>query len=288
MALAHHRAAIDADGLAGDEIAVGRAQIDQGADDIGGHLLALERATGHGAGARGPRPFRIVGHRLAHRQARRDGVAISPEIRARIDEESRAFAQASADLESARTKLDQARELQSAFGSELTSSLSGLITGTTSVSEALDSLIRKLIEAGIQAALLGQGPLAGIMGGGSGIVGSIFGGFRAGGGEVEKGKHYVVGEKGPELFAPGRSGSVIPNEVLRSIRPPSVNVMPAQAQAAPAMTFAPTINIEGGGGTHSQNRDLSQQMMKELRGMAREVFVQEARRQRRPQGVLGN
>lgn len=40
---------------------------------------------------------------------------------------------------------------------------------------------------------------------------SIFDGFRAGGGSVSGGKAYVVGERGPELFMPGASGTIIPN-----------------------------------------------------------------------------
>lgn len=35
--------------------------------------------------------------------------------------------------------------------------------------------------------------------------------FRAHGGPVRSGSPYVVGEEGPELFVPGRSGSIIPN-----------------------------------------------------------------------------
>lgn len=42
------------------------------------------------------------------------------------------------------------------------------------------------------------------------VLGS-FGGARAGGGPVGAGKTYLVGERGPELFVPGGSGSIIPN-----------------------------------------------------------------------------
>lgn len=38
-----------------------------------------------------------------------------------------------------------------------------------------------------------------------------FGGGRADGGPVSSGTAYVVGERGPELFVPGRSGTIIPN-----------------------------------------------------------------------------
>lgn len=48
---------------------------------------------------------------------------------------------------------------------------------------------------------------------GSALLGSFSSvlGFRAAGGPVTGGSPYVVGEKGPELFVPGGSGSIIPN-----------------------------------------------------------------------------
>lgn len=47
-----------------------------------------------------------------------------------------------------------------------------------------------------------------------GVTDFLFGGFRAGGGPVSGGTPYVVGERGPELFVPGMSGSIVPNHAL--------------------------------------------------------------------------
>lgn len=41
-----------------------------------------------------------------------------------------------------------------------------------------------------------------------------FGGFRAAGGSVSSGQGYIVGEKGPELFLPRQSGSIVPNNKM--------------------------------------------------------------------------
>jgi hypothetical protein len=41
-----------------------------------------------------------------------------------------------------------------------------------------------------------------------------FGGGKAAGGPVSMGKTYLVGEKGPELFSPNGSGTIIPNNKL--------------------------------------------------------------------------
>jgi hypothetical protein len=43
------------------------------------------------------------------------------------------------------------------------------------------------------------------------LVGAIFGGFRAGGGDVSKGKAYEVGENGREWFVPSEDGTILPH-----------------------------------------------------------------------------
>ena len=56
---------------------------------------------------------------------------------------------------------------------------------------------------------------SGTSGGGGGIGGALvaaFGGGKAGGGPVEPGKIYEVGENGPELFAPSIPGQIVPND----------------------------------------------------------------------------
>lgn len=58
--------------------------------------------------------------------------------------------------------------------------------------------------------------------GGGGLFGNLFGGFgdwisslfKARGGPVMGNSPYIVGEKGPELFVPGGSGTIIPNNNL--------------------------------------------------------------------------
>lgn len=46
-------------------------------------------------------------------------------------------------------------------------------------------------------------------------------GARARGGPVGAGRTYLVGERGPELFTPGHSGAISPNEVYRNARVPA-------------------------------------------------------------------
>ncbi len=48
----------------------------------------------------------------------------------------------------------------------------------------------------------------------AGMLSSFFNMFRANGGPVTSGEPYIVGEKGPELFVPRASGTIVPNGMM--------------------------------------------------------------------------
>lgn len=80
------------------------------------------------------------------------------------------------------------------------------------------------------AKLLYKGsPLAMMINGGKWVAGKVSG-KRAAGGPVSAGRSYLVGERGPEMFVPRSSGSIIPNLSLAG----GMNI-----------TFAPQITIAG-------------------------------------------
>lgn len=75
------------------------------------------------------------------------------------------------------------------------------------------------------SAIMGLGSELGKLGlFGKGLQGSLLSGARAMGGPVNAGGLYLVGERGPELFAPGKSGSIIPNHALGGSR---VEIVPS-------------------------------------------------------------
>lgn len=80
---------------------------------------------------------------------------------------------------------------------------------------------------------LGGGGAGGGGGGFLGFLGGLFGGGFAAGGQVTGGRPILVGERGPELFTPPSSGSIVPN----------VNINQA-AQAAPTVNV---INVSDPG-----------------------------------------
>jgi hypothetical protein len=85
----------------------------------------------------------------------------------------------------------------------------------------LNNMVAQAAAAQLSKYLFGD-LLTGKSGGGNGAIGdiigsaasSLFGGFRAEGGAVQRGKGYIVGERGPEWFEPATSGTVVPNHAL--------------------------------------------------------------------------
>lgn len=105
--------------------------------------------------------------------------------------------------------------------------LDAIVSGKD-LADVFENLAKSIARAALEAALFNTGPFAsgGGTGGGllGGLLGGIFGGFRADGGDVETGKAYVVGERGPELFAPTMPGTIIPADRLRRADSGSVDV----------------------------------------------------------------
>jgi hypothetical protein len=96
--------------------------------------------------------------------------------------------------------------------------ISAVITGVSKVVNFLDDMIDK-VKAFIK--LVKDNP---IVSGISGLIDRVFGGARAMGGPVTSGTSYLVGEQGPELFTPGRNGSITPNHSLGGGRGSVINL----------------------------------------------------------------
>jgi hypothetical protein len=91
--------------------------------------------------------------------------------------------------------------------------------------DIMRDVLRAVERQMLQAAITGEGAFAkmfglssstGGVGGFMGIIGSLFGGARAGGGSVERGRAYRINENTPnsEWFVPGMSGQVVPDQVM--------------------------------------------------------------------------
>lgn len=94
----------------------------------------------------------------------------------------------------------------------------------------LSQIAGEAVKSGL-ASLIGTSGV-GPAGGGSGLLGALFGSpGRATGGPVAPGRPYMVGERGPELFVPTSAGSIAPAAAA-----PAREVRVAISIAAPAGT----------------------------------------------------
>jgi hypothetical protein len=133
-------------------------------------------------------------------------------------------------------ELDQAQKtaaLWDGVQSNLSDSLFDLATGAKSAKDAVldffDQLSRQLLRAlsenwAQQIADLLKGGQQNAASGGGGFWGTLvngfvsaFGGARANGGPVMANTPYLVGERGPELFMPNSSGTVLSNQQTRGM-----------------------------------------------------------------------
>lgn len=93
----------------------------------------------------------------------------------------------------------------------LADGLTAVIMGTAKLGDVFRTVAAQILADLIRIQI--QKMLMNVLGSALGVPGlGSFGGALAGGGPVVRGKTYLVGEKGPELFSPGTSGRVISND----------------------------------------------------------------------------
>ena len=114
------------------------------------------------------------------------------------------------------------KKLAQTVSTDVSEGIKGLIRGTSTLNDLLLSVTNRLIDAAFNMAFFGSA--SGNLNKGMGLFGNLFGGFLHEGGSAKAGNSYIVGEKGPELFTPGVSGTVTPNNQLGGSTSVVVNV----------------------------------------------------------------
>lgn len=237
--------------------------------------------------------------------AKRDGIAITDQMRTAIDAAAQGYANAKLRVEDLKNAMEGTRDAAKFFGQEITDGLVDMIVEGKSATEVIQSLGKALLKAALQGALMGSGPFGKIFGGG--IFGSIFGGlgFADGGYTGRGGKYepagivhrgeYVMSKAATNRIGVGNleamhrgalkgfaAGGYVGD--APAIRRPDV----ASANAAPTQTISinAPITVEGSSGTPEQNQDLARQMSRELEITMRSVIADEVRRQSKPGNYL--
>ena len=190
----------------------------------------------------------------AIQQKIRDILAQNPELkRKEVDQAVRAIAAAEKQIEQ-QQKLDNLyKSIGMSIENGIVNAIQGAIDGTKTLGDVARSVFgeisRQLLSFGVNAFL------------GSLFPNSSF--FRANGGTVSRGKSYIVGERGAEMFVPNAGGRIVPNSDMGG----STNVV---------------VNVDASGSSVEGD----QQRGKEL-GAALSVAIQsELLKQKRPGGLL--
>tara|TARA_R100001163_G_scaffold65707_1_gene64150 strand:+ start:3206 stop:5695 length:2490 start_codon:yes stop_codon:yes gene_type:complete len=136
-------------------------------------------------------------------------------------------------------------------------SITAAVEGTKSLAEVATNTLRNIGQTLLQ---FGISTLFSSLVPGGGILAKMFG--RANGGTVRAGRPYVVGERGPELFTPNRSGSISPNDAMGGA--------------------SVTVNVDASGSSVQGDGQNAAQLGKAI-GLAVQA---ELRRQQRPGGIL--
>lgn len=79
---------------------------------------------------------------------------------------------------------------------------------------------------------------------GMNLFGGLFGGARAGGGDVMSSKAYLVGERGPELFVPKSAGTIVPNGKTGGVTISQSFVFQGNASRAEGYALAQRVKAE--------------------------------------------
>ncbi|WP_024900316.1 tape measure protein [Brucella rhizosphaerae] len=137
--------------------------------------------------------------------AKKAGIEITPALKEQIEGLAEGYANATVQANKLAESQDQAREAADFFKGSMMDAFQSMIPAIETGNSALDKFLNTLIEAVLQATLLGKGPLAGIFGGGgSGIFGGIgkLLGFDKGGYTGSGGKYEPAGvvHKGEYVF----------------------------------------------------------------------------------------
>jgi len=133
------------------------------------------------------------------------------------DEQKQRIAALVTEIERAKKAQEEFNQLVEFAGSQLTGVFSDMISGASTFEDSMNRVAKAIADAALQAALMGQGPLAGLFGlaptGGNtigGLVGLLagsaasptaaFGGLFADGGHLGAGEWGIAGERGPEII----------------------------------------------------------------------------------------
>ncbi len=134
--------------------------------------------------------------------AKKAGIEITPALKEQINGLAEGYAHATAEANKLAESQEQAREAADFFKNSMLDAFQSMVPTIETGNKALDKFLNTLIEAVIQATLLGKGPLAGLFGGGG-----LFKGGGLLGGAIIPGILHSGGVAGSDGYGHGRAVS---------------------------------------------------------------------------------
>lgn len=151
------------------------------------------------------------------------------------------------------------KEIAQTIQNSVVGAIMSAIDGSKSLAESFSGLLKQLAMMIIKQKVIGN--FASL--GGGGLLGLIPG--LADGGPARAGRPHIVGERGPELFVPNSSGTVVPNNAMGG----GANV---------------TVNVDASGSSVEGDGDQAAQLGKMLGAAVQAELV----KQKRPGGLLAS
>lgn len=137
-------------------------------------------------------------------------------------------------------QVEQQQELANTIETSMSDAFMSMVDGTKTASDAFKDMARSIIKQLYEVLVVQRlvGSFNASTGTGTGLVGAIMGAIpgNASGGYMSAGKPYIVGEHGPELVIPGRSGTVMNADLTNK----------AMGGGNPAPIVNLTYNFQGG------------------------------------------
>ena len=215
------------------------------------------------------------------------GIKLNKDDADSFSEVSSRMVAAAAQLDAAKQHFQGIQGVLKDAGNELVNVFDQAVLKGQSFQQVMVEVLQAVEKQMLTAAITGEGSLGklfgtagqnGNVGGLMGLFAGLFGGARAGGGDVDPGKAFLVGERGPEIFAPKAAGRIIPNH--------QIAIGGGGGRSQVVNNHQVTVNVTGANGSHQDNQALAEKVGRHVQDALDAHFQKNLRQQIRPGGTM--
>lgn len=159
---------------------------------------------------------RLAASEQFYNELKKDNIILSNEQILQANQQLDLIARQTQKLDALSAVYDQLSSGLSSFADGIIDAASGVRSWGEMFKSTIDSMIRDLARLFLNRffqMLLGMG-FQNFLGTAGGPINIVPAGMRQRGGRVRRGHPYIVGERGPEMFVPRTTGSIVPNSAM--------------------------------------------------------------------------